>query len=82
MAAADDSGNQFQQILTALDAQAQVLQLLLDEVRAVSSDVDDIYRTIRVHTEREDGAAAHSGWEEAMLMGDGGAAGGAGEFKR
>jgi hypothetical protein len=77
MAASDSGDNQFQQrILTALDAQAQVLQLLLDEVRAVSSDVDDIYRTIRVHTESS--AAAHSGWEEAALMGG---AGGAGEFK-
>lgn len=79
MAAADSGDKQFQQILSALDSQAQVLQLLLDEVRAVSSDVDEIYRTIRSHTER-----GHSGWEEAMLMGGdgGGAAGGAGESKR
>ena len=75
-AANDASDKHFQQILSALDSQAQVLQLLLDEVRAVSSDVDDIYRTIRVHTEARD-----SGWEEAMLMGGGGAAG-AGEYKQ
>jgi len=77
MAAADIGDKQFQQqILSALDSQAQLLQLLLDEVRAVSSDVDDIYRTIRSHTEKP--SSAHSGWEEAMLMQE---FGGAGESK-
>ena len=72
--AAASGDKQIQQILSALDSQAQLLQLLLDEVRAVSSDVDDIYRTIRSHTEK-----THSGWEEAMLMRE--FEGGAGESK-